>query len=1025
MQFKGLVRFFTVALIIVSLYQLHLTYVVRHHENKIKAKAEQTVKQDPSLPTPQHQRAAYKRVYQQLLNDSKHDIVTYGLGGSVTYDQAKEQELNLGLDLQGGMNVTLDISLVDLIRSMANDPRNAKLGKVLADAEAHRGTAGEDYASLFYESFTKLLPGEKLSQYFSNYARKHKKSIDDASILKFIREESNAALKRTYDILLTRIDQFGVAQPTINLDADKAIITVELAGNQEDPERIRKYLQATAKLQFWEVENCGVLLEPMVQAEKMLGAHLSSTQPQKPPPPKQRSSAQAPPQAKGKSKKSLADLVAADGKKTVADGSALGKNVFSVILSQLRYTINEAQQKNVSVSKVPFVFQLSLTDTAPFNRAMREDAIRGLFPADVTFLPAVRDANAPVTKEQNLTYYAIRSDGQTPAPIEGDDVVEATQDFDERGRAAIRMVMGRIGERKWAELTAANVGMPIAISLDDKIYSAPYVNSPITGGISQISGNFTVQEAQDLANILRSGKLPVPAKIVQEQIVGPTLGQEAIEGGAKAFLIAFLLIMFLMYAYYSTAGWVANIALVLNLLFTIGLLTALGATLTAPGIAGLVLTIGMAVDTNVIIFERIKEEIKRGNTYMQAVQIGYKRSLAPVLDAHVTTLLTAIILYNFGLGSIKGFATTQILGILLSLLCGILVSRQISDFWGKKNRTLRYFTAVGSRVFQHSDFKFIEFRKYAYVFSAIIVVVGVGTFFYGFDQGVEFKGGRSYTVRFDKVPEVGQVREALKAKFDGENPIIKTIGDAKTLNITTSYLINSHSRFTDSIVGARLYEGLRPYLPADLPLSTFERQYTVSSVTVGPTISSDLKKGALKATVLSLIAIFVYIFLRFRRWQYSLGTIIALFHDVLVILIVFSFLRKVVPFPLEIDQHFVAAVLTVIGFSMNDTVIVFDRIRETYRQLPPDTDDKFVINRAINDTLSRTVMTAFTIFITILVLFVFGGEVTRGFAFALLVGVLIGTYSSIFVAAPILVDFGRIGRRANPVIRPQKNHSPA
>ncbi|MCB0774949.1 MAG: protein translocase subunit SecF, partial [Chitinophagaceae bacterium] len=479
--------------------------------------------------------------------------------------------------------------------------------------------------------------------------------------------------------------------------------------------------------------------------------------------------------------------------------------------------------------------------------------------------------------------------------------------------------------------------------------------------------------------------------------------------GSLAFIISFVVIFLLMLVYYNSSGWIANIALILNLLFTVGILAGLGATLTAPGIAGLVLTIGMAVDTNVIIFERIKEELSRGKGYIPAINDGYKRSLPPVLDAHVTTLLTAFILFYFGLGPVKGFATTQIIGLFLSLFCGILVSRWVTEWFTNKNKHLEYFTGISKKIFRHAKYKFIEYRKITYVISAVVLALGIAAYFNGFDQGVEFSGGRSYKVKFDKAVNVEEVRTTLQNTFEGDNPIIKTIGDNSTLDITTAYLINETSPATDSLVQTTLYTGLKPLLPAEMTYERFANgtgsMGVLGSKKVLPTISDDLKAGALKATIFAIFIIFLYIFIRFRDWRYSLGTIIALLHDVLVTLIVFSFAKNIVPFPLEIDQHFIAAILTVIGFSMNDTIIVFDRIREDTR-LMPNAPKSEVINRAINETLSRTVMTSLTVFLTILILFLVGGEVTKGFAFAMLIGVITGTYSSIFVAAPVLVDLG-------------------
>jgi SecD/SecF fusion protein len=531
------------------------------------------------------------------------------------------------------------------------------------------------------------------------------------------------------------------------------------------------------------------------------------------------------------------------------------------------------------------------------------------------------------------------------------------------------------------------------------------VINAIPNGVSSITGSYSQQEAADLANILKIGKLPAPAKIVQEQQVGPTLGEEAVQGGSLSFIISFVVIFMLMLLYYNTSGWIANVALILNLLFTVGILAGLGATLTAPGIAGLVLTIGMAVDTNVVIYERIKEELKKGKGYLTAINDGYSRSLPPVLDGHVTTLLTAIILFYFGLGPVKGFATTQILGLLLSLFCGILVSRWVSDMFTNKKKHVEYFTGISKKIFQHAQYKFIEYRKIAYVISVVVLIGGIGSFFNGFNYGVEFNGGRSFTVQFPQPVEVEKIRGELNQVFEGENTIIKTIGDNSKLDITTSYLIkDTRGPVADSIVEYKLYEGLKNYMPAGISFQEFTSdRYIPQTKKVLPTISDDLKSGAVKATLFALLVIFLYIFIRFRDWRYSLGTIVALLHDVLVTLIVFSFAKDLVPFPLEIDQHFIAAVLTVIGFSMNDTVIVFDRIREDSR-LMPSASRADIINRAINETLSRTIMTSLTVFLTILILFLVGGEVTRGFAFAMLIGVLTGVYSSIFVAAPILVD---------------------
>ena len=731
-------------------------------------------------------------------------------------------------------------------------------------------------------------------------------------------------------------------------------------------------LQASANLQFWEVYNISELATSLQNADKAVSDYLSGVN------------------ASDTSNKNIVDSVK----------KAANQNAFFKVINPIDGQQDPKTGRPVYSSAIG---SIALKDTGVFNSYMNLEIVKNSLPADVKFLLGVEEK----AEKSGLRYYplyAIKTvPGTDKAKLEGEGVEESSQGFDDRGRPSIKMQMTAVGAKTWARLTTDNTNRPIAIVLDDIVYSAPNVNGPIEGGSSEISGSFTTEEAQDLANILKSGKTNAPAKIVAEQIVGPTLGKAAVSGGIMAFGIAFLVIFGLMLVYYNSGGWVANISLILNLLFTIGVLSAMGFTLTAAGIAGLVLTIGMAVDTNVIIFERIKEELTKGKSYEQAVNDGYKRSLAPVIDAHVTTLLTAIILAYFGLGPVLGFATTQIIGILLSLFCGILVSRLITDFWTNKKRHFNYFTGLSKRVFKHAKFKFIEYRKVAYVISIIVLLLGVGSYFNSFHYGVEFKGGRSYTIEFPQSVSNESVQDDLRKSLQGDFPIIKTVGDNKHLNITTSYLIGQDN--ADEAVQIKLYEGLKKVLP-NISYENFSKNSIQSSQTIQPTISADLKAGAIKAIIFGLLAIFIYIFIRFRDWRYSFGTIVALLHDVLVMLAVFSFFKNIVPFPLEIDQHFIAAILTVIGFSMNDTVIVFDRIRE-YSKGSKASDKGDIINRAINDTLSRTVMTSLTVFLTLLILFIFGGEVTRGFAFAMLIGVVTGTYSSIFVAAPILVDFAK------------------
>jgi SecD/SecF fusion protein len=985
MALKGLVRFFAIALILISLYQLSFTWIVNNFESKQKAKAERFVKNNFGSAPKATKDSATNAVYHRYIDSLKEKQIMNVpiLYSKLTYQKAIEQELNLGLDLQGGMNVTLEVGLDGLIRSMSNNPKDPMLNKAIERANQLKANSDADFVTLFRNAFNEVNPGGKLAGLFAGGTQgtRIKVTSSDADVIDVIRTEADLAVKRTFQRLSARIDQFGVAQPTLNLDQAKGIINVELAG-VDDPERVRKYLIATAKLEFWETYTVdqNFYTQYVVPVDAKLKGYLSGA----------------------------TDTTKKDTTKTALNTG--NDNPFSRLFQQ-----PDGKDKNSSMSTLGFI---GVKDTGTFSKYINLDVVKAVFPADVRMYYGAKPVKNKAG-ESLMEVFVIKTVAGSENPkLSGESVNQAGQDVDSRnGEVQVTMGMDAKGSKAWEKLTGDNVGRAVAIVLDDYVYSAPRVNGAIAGGSSVISGNFSIQEAQDLANILKTGKLPAPAKIVQLQEIGATLGEKAIKGGTMAFIISFIVIFILMLVYYNTGGWVANIALILNLLFTVGVLSALKATLTAAGIAGLVLTIGMAVDTNVIIFERIKEELTKGKSYQQAVADGYRRSLAPVLDAHVTTLLTAIILFYFGLGPVLGFATTQIIGILLSLFCGILVSRLVTDYWTNKKRHFEYFTGVSRRIFKHAAYKFIEYRKVAYGISIVVLILGIAALFNGFDYGVEFRGGRSYTIDFKKEMKNEEVANALAANtIFGKYPTIKTVGSARQLNIITDYLIEKPGDKVDEEVKTKLFEGLKNFLPQGTTYQQFDKEYKTSSQTVLPTISDDLKKGALWATILSLLAITAYIFIRFRDWRYSVGTIVALLHDVLVTLAVFSFLKNIVPFPLEIDQHFIAAVLTVIGFSMNDTVIVFDRVRE-YSRTMFGQDKTTIINKAINDTLARTIMTSLTVFLTLLILFIFGGEVTRGFAFAMLIGVVTGTYSSIFVAAPILVDFAK----SKPLGEPEKD----
>ncbi|MBB1284230.1 protein translocase subunit SecDF [Flavisolibacter sp. BT320] len=1000
MHLKGLIRFFTILLIIYSIYELSFTWVVRSHEKKMEAKAQQFVSQNYANADSATKEQVYKDRLRRLLDSTKDETVHFGITGPISYQKAKGEELNLGLDLQGGINVTLEVELSGLLRSMANNSKDPNFIKALDAANLRKANSSADYITLFVEEYKKASNGAPLAPLFSAAsAGRLSPKDDDTKVISVIREEANAAFDRTFRVLQTRIDQFGVAQPNINPNKQQGIITVELPGLQ-DQERVRKYLQSSANLQFWLTYRPEEYYNALVAADKAVADLESATRPA----------------ATQNTAPARVDTSAATTTTDTAGGIKLSQTTDTGIKTADTSALAGNNPILKLFQQAGYGLVVSTRDTSLLRQYLNMDVVRRAFTeaglSDARFAYGIpgRDANG---KQLNVVpLYVLKTGNADKAPMEGDVITTAAQSYDQMGgRPTVTMDIGPAGNAKWGRLTETSFKeqRPIAIALDEIIYSAPVANDKITGGRTEISGDFTLEEAQDLANILKAGKLPAPAKIVQEQVVGPTLGEHAIQGGIMSFVISFVVIFLLMLIYYNTSGWVANIALILNLLFTIGVLTGLGATLTAPGIAGLVLTIGMAVDTNVIIYERIKDELGKGKNYVQAVNEGYKRSLPPVLDGHITTLLTAIILFSFGLGPVKGFATTQIIGLLLSLFCGILVSRWVTEWFTSKKRHLEYFTPISRKILQHPDYKFIEYRKVAYGISVVVVLLGVGALFNGFHQGVEFKGGRSFIVRFDQPVDnkVEEIRNDLEAVF-GESPVIKTIGSNRQLDITTSYEITNTSAAADSLVRSKLMEGLSKHIPAT-SYSQFTNNHIIGTTTVLPTISDDLKKGAITATIFSLIVICLYIFIRFRDWRFSLGTIFALMHDVFVTLAVFSFLKDVVPFPLELDQHFIAAILTVIGFSMNDTVIVFDRIRENNR-LMPGASKETIINRSINETLSRTIMTSLTVFLTLLILFLVGGEVTKGFAFAMLIGVVTGIYSSVFVAAPILVDLG--GKKA-------------
>jgi len=1019
MQLKGMVKFFTAALILFSVWRLSFTFIGHNVETKIKAQTEKFVATNSPNAKGEDRDALYDLAYQNITDSLRDEVVFNFLGYKKTYQEIKEKELQLGLDLQGGMSVTLEVGLDGLVSSMSNNPKDPGLKAAIAEAVKMKANSDADFVKLFGDAYQKANPNGRLAPLFTKASQpKITRASSNEEVLIFIRKQAKEATQSTFNVLSKRIDKFGLAQPSINLDENKGIITVELAG-VKNPETVRQYLQATAKLQFWEVANNMEMAPYLNKANDVLKNYLKGESPAV----LNIDTASLVSNDTTAAAKDTTSLAAATATKTdtgslsslVGKGDSAGKSSIDGAGAKQEDQLFSIMMPTVSQSgqfvDANIVGTVARKDAAKLMGYFKLDVMKNQFPSNIKFLLGEHPSRKEYERnggKSPLAVYAVKTvNGSDVAKLEGDKVKSAKFDYQQNGRAEIQLEMNPQGAIIWSRLTEANKGRSIAIALDDYVYSAPNVIDKISGGTSSITGDFSAKEGTDLANILQTGKLDAPATIVQEQVVGPTLGQESIDGGMASFAVAFLVIFILMVVYYSTGGIVANIALLLNLLFTFGVLANLGATLTMAGIAGIVLGIGMAVDTNVLIFERIKEELAHGDSYEDAVSKGYKRSYAPVLDGHITSLITAVVLYVFGLGPIKGFATTQIIALLLSLFTGILVSRLITDVYMKRGRHFNYFTKLSRSVFQKAKFHFIEKRKTFYVLSSIMILTGVASLFHGFDYGVEFDGGRSYTVKFDQPHKVSDVREKLSSHLE-KHPVVKTIGVSDQLNITTDYMIDKPGKEVEQVVLAKLYDGLKAekFIPANVDLATFASKYVQSTQTVLPTISKDLKAGAIYATVIAVLAIFIYIFIRFRKWQYSVGTIVSIVHDVAITLAIFSFFKDIVPFALEIDQHFIAAILTVIGFSMNDTVIVFDRVREYFRKTP-NGDKKEIVNRAINDTLSRTIMTSLTVFLTAVILFIFGGEALRGFAFAMAIGVLAGTYSSIFVAAPILVDLDK------------------
>ncbi len=995
MQSKGAIRFIAIAFAVVCLYQLSFTWKT----HQIEGRAKDFAKGDSSA---EH----------RYLDSMKSEAVYNMWIQKYTYSECKEREINLGLDLKGGMNVTLEVSIPEIIRALANNSLDPTFNKALSNAVDKEKTSQKDFVTIFGEEFQKLDKNARLSAIFSNASLQDKISLNSTNedVLKIIKKEADDAFESTYKILRTRIDKFGVTQPNIQKLSGSGRILVELPG-VKDKDRVRKLLQGTAKLEFWETFNLKEIYPALSKADANLRSLVdpsSDTLVNK--------DASKDTTAGGKkvastkdstkndsSKLALAQTInKADTTKSNDTGSnafkaadAAKKNPLFALLFNIPPKTNEEAK---AMEKSPIMGSCLIKDTAKVNSYLTMPSIKSLFPAECKFLWTVKPSRF---KDKNiLELIAIKIPGrENKAKLEGDAIVDAAQDFGQMDhRPEITMEMNPDGANTWRRMTAENKDRAIAIVLDDNVYSYPNVINEIPNGRSSITGNFEVNEAKDLANILKAGKLPAPAKIVEEAVVGPSLGQEAINAGLLSFIIALILVLIFMAFYYSSGGMVADIALFANIFFIFGVLASLGAVLTLPGIAGIVLTIGMSVDANILIFERIREELANGKGMRLAIQDGYKMAYSSIIDSNVTTLLIGIILYSFGSGPIQGFATTLVIGILTSLFSAIFITRFIFDWRIAKNKAIKFASKMTEGAFKNINIDFIGARKYYYIISGTILIAGIISIAVkGFNFGVDFKGGHTYQVQFKQAVTTEKVIDVLTPVF-GAAPEVKTFGSNNEVKITTTYLIDTNNPTTDSLIEKKLNDGLDKL--------TGNGHEIRSSQKVGPTIANDIKISALWAIFFSLVVVFFYILIRFKKWQFSLGAVVSLFHDVVIVLSLFSIFNGILPFSLEVDQAFIAAVLTVMGYSITDTVVVFDRLRE-YLSTHKKQEIGPVLNQALNATLSRTINTSLTIFFVLLSIFIFGGSVIRGFSFALLIGVVVGTYSSICIATPIVLDFDK------------------
>jgi len=1023
MQNKGAIKFFAIAFAIVSLFQLSFTFFTKNVEsnaveystnNETHVLAKKYAEGDPIKEGFYFDSISKAR--KQFFLDSMANIEVYNiLIRQYTYQECKEREINLGLDLKGGMNVMLEVSVVDIVKALSNNSQDETFVKAIRLAREKQKNSQSDFVTLFAESFKEIDANAQLAAIFNTVELKDRISYNSSNdeVIKVIREEVKNGYERTLNILRSRIDRFGVAQPNVQPIAATGRVMVELPGIKE-PERVRKLLQGSAELEFWETYKFNEISQYFGDANAKLAKILNQNDAIEKIEDKKLNDKAV---SKKETSKEVAekedeasDLVKqieeSDTTATEEDASFAQYAKTNPLYAYLHPSFYQDQSGQYYPAQRAAVGYAKIQDTAYVNSMLKK--VKNVFPRDLKLAWMVKPNPEQPDVLELLALKITTRDGE--AALGGNVVTDARQDFDANGKAEISMSMNSEGARIWKHMTANNINRQIAIVLDGYVYSAPNVNNEIPNGRSSISGNFTLTEAKDLANILEAGKLPAPARIVQEAVVGPSLGHEAITSGVYSFIFAFIAILIFMVFYYGKAGWVSNFALLTNLFFMFGVLASLGAVLTLPGIAGIILTIGMAVDANVIIYERIREEVRMGKGLTLAITDGYKNAYSAIIDGNITTILVGIVLYIFGSGPVQGFATTLIIGILSSLFTAILISRIIFVNLLEKKKVITFGNKWTLNAFTKIKIDFIGKRKIFYVVSAVVIAIGLGSLFTkGLNQGVDFSGGRSYVVRFDQKVNPNDLRTNLATVF-GEAPEVKTFGPDKQVKITTKYLIDDESIDSDDKVEAKLYEGVKDFFKNKITLKEFLSETDgklvgkLSSDKVGPTIADDLLKKSYLALSFALIMIFIYIAARFRRWQFGLGGVVTLAHDSLIALSMYSIFSGVLPFSLEIDQSTIAAILTIIGYSINDSVIIFDRIRE-YIGLHPKHSLKDNINDAVNSTLGRTFITSGTTLLVLISIFIFGGEIIRGFTFALIIGVVVGTYSSVFISTPVAYDF--------------------